>query len=144
MIRTIVTGVDTSETAARAARTAAELAVSLGADLHVISAYGKLEVETFSSGSEEFIASNEGDAEQVANDVVLRLRSDLPSLKVVAAAAGGKPGDALVRYAEEVNADLIVVGNKRVQGIARVLGSIARDVASQAHCDVYVAHTQNA
>src|SRR5690606_28369663 len=40
------------------------------------------------------------------------------------------------------DASLIVVGNKRVQGVAgRVLGSIARDVAAHASCDVYIAHT---
>ena len=50
--------------------------------------------------------------------------------------------EALVSESERLDATMIVVGNKRVQGIAgRVLGSIARDVAAHASCDVYVAHT---
>ena len=65
-----------------------------------------------------------------------------PGLAVTTAALEGKPGEALVRAADKLGAELIVVGNKRVQGVAgRVLGSIARDVASHASCDVYVAHT---
>ena len=39
------------------------------------------------------------------------------------------------------DADVIVVGNKRVQGVSRILGSIARYVAAHAPCDVYIAHT---
>ena len=36
---------------------------------------------------------------------------------------------------------MIVVGNKRVQGLARVLGSVASAVAQHAPCDVYIAKT---
>jgi len=46
-----------------------------------------------------------------------------------------------VREAESLGADLIVVGNKRVQGLGRILGSIAEDVAHHSTCDVYIAHT---
>lgn len=48
-----------------------------------------------------------------------------------------------MKAAEELDAEIIVIGNKRVQGIARILGSIARDVAAHAPCDVYVAHTHS-
>lgn len=141
MTKTIVTGVDGSQTAARAARTAAELASVLGAELHVLSAYGKFEVDKFSSGDEEFVFTTEKDAERTATGTVATLRRDFPGLRITSAPSEGKPGDALVKVAERLDADLIVVGNKRVQGFARVLGSVARDVAAHAHCDVYVAHT---
>lgn len=141
MSRTIVTGVDGSESAARAARTAAELANALGAKLHVLSAYGKYEVDTFSSGQEEIVFTSVKDAERTAESTVIDLRRDFPGLTITSAPSEGKPGEALVKAAERLNADLIVVGNKRVQGIARVLGSVARDVAAHAPCDVYVAHT---
>ena len=36
---------------------------------------------------------------------------------------------------------MIVVGNRRVQGATRVLGSIANDVARQAPCNVLIVHT---
>lgn len=141
MAKTIIVGVDGSETATRAARRAAELADALGSDLHVLTAYGKFEVEKISTGSEEFVFSTEADAEGVAGASLLQLRKDFPTVKLTSAASEGKPGDALVRAAERLDSEIIVVGNKRVQGLARVLGSIARDVASRAPCDVYVVHT---
>ena len=141
MTKKIVCGIDNSPTAAAAARTAAELAVALGADLHLVSAYGKIEAQTVEVGAEEFLVSNEMEADRVTGAVAVELRREFPGLQVEPESSGGKPGDALVHCAERLDADLIVVGNKRTQGIARVLGSIARDVIAHAPCDVYVAHT---
>ncbi len=140
--KTIVTGVDGSDTAMAAAEKAAALANALDARLHVVSAYGKFEQETVKIGSDTMFLSSERDAEEVAAKVAAQLRATHPSLEITTAASEGKPGESLVAAADAVGADLIVVGNKRVQGIAgRVLGSIARDVAAHASCDVYVAHT---
>lgn len=140
--KTIVTGVDGSQTATAAAERAAVLAGALGARLHVVSAYGKFEQETVKIGSDTMFLSSEKDAEDVAAKVTATLRAAYPDVEITSGAAEGKPGEALVATAEALDAELIVVGNKRVQGIAgRVLGSIARDVAAHASCDVYVAHT---
>ena|SRR6478735_3175832 len=144
MTKTIVCGVDNSPTAAAAARKAAELAVAYGGQLHLVSAYGKVESETVEIGSEQILVSNEMEAERIAGAVAVELRREYPGLEVTPWSGEGKPGDALVRAADKLGADVIVVGNKRVQGIARVLGSIARDVAAHAPCDVYVAHTHSA
>lgn len=143
MTKIIVTGVDDSDTAAEAARTGARLAAALGARLHILSAYGNLEAETLNIGTDEILVSNEQEAEQTAHKVVADIRAEYPSVEITHAAAEGRPADALVKAAETLDADLIVVGNKRVQGIARVLGSIARDVAVHAPCDVYIAHTHH-
>jgi nucleotide-binding universal stress UspA family protein len=140
-IKTIVCGVDASETAGAAARKAAELARLAGAHLRLVSAYGKFEAETFVSGEERFVYTTEREAQHVAQRVLAALRQAFPGVQMSAEGADGKPGEALVRVAHESKADLIVVGNKRVQGLARVLGSVARDVAAHAPCDVYVAHT---
>lgn len=141
MITTIVCGVDATSTAASAARTAARIAQVSGARLLIVSAYGKFEEERFSSGDEEFFSTTEKQARNTAEQVLQGLRDAFPEVEITARSADGKPADALVRVAQEESADLIVVGNKRVQGIARVLGSVANDVAAHAHCDVYVAHT---
>ena len=141
MSKTIITGVDGSEAATGAARKAAELATALGAELHIISAFGKFEIETIATGGEEFVVSSMGEAENLTWRVAAEIRRDFPDLTVVATPAEGKPADALLETAERVNADLIVVGNKRVQGPLRVLGSVAREVAAHANCDVYVVHT---
>jgi nucleotide-binding universal stress UspA family protein len=47
----------------------------------------------------------------------------------------------LCEEAARLEASVIVVGNKRVQGAARVLGSIAGDVAKRAPCNVFIVHT---
>lgn len=141
MSKIVVTGVDTSPTAATAARKAAALAGAMGARLHVLSAYGDFEAERISVGAEEFLISNEKSAEGVASDVFTQIRKEFPDLEITYGPAEGSPADALVAAAETLKADVIVVGNKRVQGLARILGSIARDVAAKAPCDVYIAHT---
>lgn len=141
MAATIVTGVDDTETAAMAARTAARLAVALDARLHVLSAYGKFESGSVTSGSETIRFNTEKQASRTASAVVADLRAEFPRLKVTSGPAEGRPWEALVNAAKELDASLIVVGNKRVQGFGRVLGSIARDVAAHAPCDVYIAHT---
>lgn len=140
----VVVGVDGSETASRAARTAADLARARGGALHVVSAYGQRgEVQTVKAEGEEVVLRHLEIAETDAQQEVAALRREYPDLELVAAAADGKPAEALVKYAETVDAGVIVVGNKRVQGLARLLGSVAADVAHKAHCDVYIAHTKH-
>ncbi|MFD6860443.1 universal stress protein [Rhodococcus sp. NPDC060090] len=141
MIKQIVTGVDNSESAFAAARRAAELAVALDAELRVVSAYGKFEAERVEVGGDEFLLSTERSAMELADSVSARLHGEIPTARISTSAEEGKPGEALVRVADNLEADLIVVGNRRVQGPVRVLGSIARDVAAHASCDVYVVHT---
>ena len=141
MTKTIVTGVDGSETAAAAADRAAELAAALGARLHNISASGEVQSETVEVANDKVQLTNESDAQRTAWNEAEGLRSAHPGVLITAAPAEGKPGEALVRVAEEVGADLIVVGNKRVQGLKRIFGSIARHIAANAQCDLYIAHT---
>lgn len=137
----IVTGVDGSEPALQAARTAARLAGKLGASLHVLSAYGRQDVQKVKAENLEFVVHHEQDAQWASTSALETLRSEFPDVDIQAAARPGKPGEALVAAAEDLSAELIVVGNKRTQGLARVLGSIASDVVSRAPCDVYIVHT---
>ncbi|MCV7219836.1 universal stress protein [Mycolicibacterium elephantis] len=54
----------------------------------------------------------------------------------------GAPVDALVELAEEVKADLVVVGNVGLSTIAgRLLGSVPANVARRAKTDVLIVHT---
>ena len=137
----VVTGVDGSETAGRAAATAAALAAAFGGQLVVLSAFDTVEV-SLPDGVGDIVPMSAADiAEQLAEQAIGQLRVDHPALEMTARAVLGQPADALIKVADELGADVIVVGNKRVQGLARVLGSIAQDVARRASCDVYVAHT---
>ncbi len=54
----------------------------------------------------------------------------------------GAPVDALVDLAEEVHADLLVVGNVGLSTIAgRLLGSVPANVARRSKTDVLIVHT---
>ncbi|MFC6152865.1 universal stress protein [Nocardioides yefusunii] len=141
MATSILVGVDDSETARSAALTAAGLAQALQAELHVVSAFGKFEAERYNVGGDEYLVSNHDDAVASAERVANIVRVDFPDLTLHVSAADGKPAEALVRVAEEIDATVVVVGNKRVQGLVRMLGSIASDVAKNAPCDVFIAHT---
>ncbi len=109
-LRTICGLPTVSDAAAAAAWKAADLAVAWGARPHIISAYGRFEAETFDAGSDHLVISNETDAERIAAEVADELRSSHPGLNVTSAASPVKPGEALVREADTLGADLIVVG----------------------------------
>src|SRR5271170_3964546 len=54
----------------------------------------------------------------------------------------GAPVDALVHLAEDVNADLLVVGNVGLSTITgRLLGSVPANVSRRAKVDVLIVHT---
>jgi nucleotide-binding universal stress UspA family protein len=141
----IVVGVDGSEPAAQAALAAARLGAALGSELRIVCAYGRSEPRD-EAGEAVLALDTRPDnarrnAAQAADAAISRIRSFYPSLIVTAHLAAGRPSAALLSAAEEFDAELIVVGNKNVQGASRLLGSVAKEVAKRARCDLYVAHT---
>ena len=134
----IVVGVDRSETARRAADTAAEMASALGADLHVVMCAERERGVERRGGGAAVHSDWLADADQFLSD----LARQLPHGSVTTSVGEGDPAKAICDEAERLGARLIVIGNKRVQGLARVLGSVAGDVMKHAHCDVYVANTR--
>jgi len=58
-----------------------------------------------------------------------------------AAVPGVKAGDALVRYVETHKAQMLVVGNRGMQGLRRLFGSVSNEVTHSAPCDVLVVKT---
>lgn len=153
MTKIIVTGVDSSQTALSAAEKAAELAEGIGAELHVFSAYSTSTGDAVwsaktmergtatSSAYQKLTDSKTIAATQIAKSVAAVLTEHHPDLTVVASAVEGTPAEVLLKKARELNADTIVVGNKRVQGISRVLGSVAMKVAGEARCDLHIVNT---
>ena len=122
-----------------AAHKAAELAISLGAELHVVSAVDKATVEEIPDRPGASLLTSGEVAEAIATEVASRLVNLVPG--VVSNLVYGKPAAALVEEAERLDAGLIVVGNRRVQGVGRILGSVAASVAAHAPCDVYIVKT---
>jgi nucleotide-binding universal stress UspA family protein len=142
MAQVIVVGVDGSETARRAAQSAGTLAAAMGANLHVVTAFSSERALVVGSGSDQLIISEATKAEKIARDIAVSLRSE--RLEVDYFAVHGTPAQALIKQAETHGALMIVVGNRRMRGLGRVLGSIANTVAHNAPCDVYITKTDQA
>src|SRR3954470_19103561 len=126
MIKSIVVGTDGSDTAKKAVQEAADLASKVGAAVNLVSAYVPVSNQRLKE-----------EARQAPDDVQWQVtpREDVDSMlsdaEEAIKKAGGKdvktharegdPADAILDVAEEIGADLIVVGNKGMSGAKRFL-----------------------
>jgi nucleotide-binding universal stress UspA family protein len=133
----IIVGVDRSDTARRAAFTAARLAVTLGKPLHLVMAVSRTNPISGGFGGDSFHA----DWLTSAEEFLAALSGELPAKRITHTVSLSDPATAICDEARRLQATMIVVGNRRVQGLTRVLGAVATDVARQAPCDVLVANT---
>jgi nucleotide-binding universal stress UspA family protein len=138
-VNEIIVGVDGSETARMAAVAAAEMANSYDRPLHIVMSMTRNTAqEVHGGGSETWHVDSVGVAEDLLKDLAGKLNVNTAVTHAVVLA---DPASALCEEASRLDASIIVVGNKRVQGAARVLGSIAGDVAKRAPCNVFIVHT---
>ena len=135
----IIVGIDDSETARRAAGKAAALAAETGSTLHLLTCVPGSESETVGVGSDQVTIDPITDAEGRLQAVA----DALPHDDINVHAYYGDPADVMCDLADRLDARMIVVGNRRVQGVSRVLGSIATQVARHADCDVLIANTKH-
>ena len=135
----IIVGVDGSDTARSAAQIAASLAAATGARLHLVSAYQERPSKAIDGGPGFGMLTSLTQAESLLAGIASELRPTVE--KVTIGVIEGKAAEGVCQVAQETEADLIVVGNKRVQGLSRVLGSVATKILQSSPCDVYVAHT---
>lgn len=142
--KTILVGTDGSTTAEKAVSEAALLAAPTGAHLIVTCVYREPTAEEL-----DFEATTtEGwhiTAVAQAEDLVVRAREIAAKVGVRSegrTVASDNPGQAIVDVAEDVNADVIVVGSLGLTGAKRfVLGSVPNHVMHHAGCDVLIART---
>jgi nucleotide-binding universal stress UspA family protein len=141
---TIVVGTDGSDSSLRAVDKAGHIAAGSDAKVVVATAY--------------FPQSEDQRAADVLKDEGYKMSGNAPIYAILREArdraqqAGAKnveekaivgaPVDALVDLAEEVSADLLVVGNVGLSTIAgRLLGSVPANVARRSKTDVLIVHT---
>ena len=137
-MQTIIVGVDQSETARRAAFAAAKIAAACGSPLHVVMAVSRGKSGEVAVGaSDRWHLDWLSSAEQFLDALV----GELPTSPVTRAVSLHDPATAMCEEAERLEATMIVVGNRRVQGASRLLGAVATDVARRAPCDVLIANT---
>jgi len=136
----VVVGVDDSETARRALDRAALIAKALGEPLHLVMAVRPGVSRMITKGTDEFIIDWVTDAEQQLHSI--KSKAGVP--EATTSVSDQDPATAICGEAESRGANLIVVGNRRMQGASRVLGAVASDVLKHAPCDVLVAKTTGA
>ena len=139
MFKVVVVGADNSITARRAVEAAAEISQIAGGALHIVTAYGS---KLYDEGSrpEEFAHINsEGEVDALLQELsfVAKAKGIEPTLHGVK----GPPAEVIVAKADELGADLVVVGNRGMKGVHRVLGSVPNSVAHGAHCSVAIIDT---
>lgn len=152
--RHIVVGTDGSATATLALNRAASMARLSTSRLTVVTAY-----ERGGPGDQARVAAVERMPEQTMVDDVSWQASAAATAERVARAAveearstgvadasyrveEGDPATMLLEVADEVGADLLVVGSKGMRSLSRfVLGSVPNKVSHRAPCDVLIVHT---
>jgi nucleotide-binding universal stress UspA family protein len=142
----IVVGTDGSETAAEAVRQAVDLAKVTGAQLSIVSAYApvperrvKGEQSAAPADVQHEIGPRE-DVNLVLDAAAAQARKE--GIEVQTHPVQADPADAILNTAEQVNADLIVVGNKGMTGARRYLmGSVPNNVSHHAPCSVIIVRT---
>ena len=151
---TVVVGTDGSDPSMRAIDHAAWIAAAADAKLIIATAY-------VHHGDQVFVHhSDDARGEELLKDEGYKMHGDAPVYELLnnardrAKAAGAKnvevrpivggPVHVLVDLAEQVKADLLVVGNRGISSLkGRLLGSVPGGVTHRAKTDVLVVHTRD-
>ncbi|HEV8634433.1 MAG TPA: universal stress protein [Chloroflexota bacterium] len=138
MFGKILVGFDGSPSAWRALRRAIQLAREHGAELWALSVEEPL--PHYASAAEE-VRAEESEAvayfERLQADA--RREAALHGLALQTEAVRGHAAKAIVEYADQIGADLIMVGQHGHAGVLRrMLGSTSDRVVDTAHCSVLV------
>lgn len=146
LFKRILVGTDGSDSAREAIRQAAELARLSEGELYVVSAYEPVpqrKAELDRGGAPGDVAHEFGPREEV--NFVLDGAASIATeygIEIKRHPRDGDPADAILEVAEEIDADLIVVGNKGMTGARRfLLGSVPNKVSHHAPCSVFIART---
>jgi nucleotide-binding universal stress UspA family protein len=143
----IVVGTDGSERAARAVAEATRLAEALGAHLHIVAAFEPLRGARVAgapdAAAKVWAPLPDAHADAILDAACAAIRQR--DVEVTSHAVAKDPADALLEVAGQVDASLIVVGNKGMHGARRlVLGNVPNKVSHQARCNVLIVATDQA
>jgi nucleotide-binding universal stress UspA family protein len=146
MFSKIVVGTDGSETASEAVSQAAELAKISKSELNIVSAYEPISQAQLREESRDVPGdvANAVNPREVVNVTLDKASAIAKKAKVSVQThpREGDPADAILDVAEEIKADLIIVGNKGMTGAKRfLLGSVPNKVSHHSPCSVMIIQT---
>ena len=135
---TFVVAIDGSEYSRRALNKTAEMAKCYGANVHVISVYDVSKSKNLFN-AEKTIA-NQAEMTSDAVDLIQRSRRFLSDQGISndGMALEGSAPDRIVEYAEEHKADIIIMGQRGVTGLRRLMGSVTTKVLNSTDISVLV------
>jgi nucleotide-binding universal stress UspA family protein len=145
MFDRVVVGTDGSERARRAVDVAAEVARRFGAALELVTVVPERDAIGV-VGASVAVADPTGSTalrKAAALEALEALAKELSGLEVRCHVESGSAAEGILKVAEAVGADCIVVGNRGMTGARRVLGSVPATVAHHAPCHVLVAKTDS-
>ncbi len=145
MFEKVLLATDGSPESARAARMAVELTNSLGSELHVVhvALVPGVHVEPESviydpDFYERMRERGQSDARERLDEQVAKVK-EAGGTVAGAHARVGRPDAEIVHLAEELDADLVVLGSRGLGPLRRALmGSVSDSVVRHAHCPVLV------
>ncbi|MFO0993802.1 MAG: universal stress protein [Hyphomicrobiales bacterium] len=135
-MKKLLVATDGSEHSKTALAFATEMAKLTGASLTI----GLVNVVRGGGRAPYLYAFEDKDAERIVKDAAAQaLKAGVSKVDEVLL-KGREASAAIVHYAESAGVDHIIVGTGDKHGISRLmLGSVAADVASRAHCGVTIA-----
>ena len=149
MYREIVVGTDGSTGALHALDHAIHLAAQETARLHIVTAYRPLTPEEIYQHQRGLSPDKRAEVDEayIVRSMLSAAadRADEASVASQTYARLGHPASVILDVAEEVNADLVVLGNQGAEGSKRfLLGSVPNKVSHHCPCHLLIVHSPQA
>ena len=118
---------------------AVELAKSTGARLHVVAVGRTFPAAVYDVYTEAWREDLRREAQEVLDEQVKKIEEAGGTVAIAHLKMNERRDEAIVHLAEEIDADLIVIGSRGFGGLKRaLLGNVADSVIRHAHCPVLV------
>jgi nucleotide-binding universal stress UspA family protein len=118
---------------------AVELAKSTGARLHVVAVGRTFPAAVYDVYTEAWREDLRREAQEVLDAQVKKIEEAGGTVAIAHLKMNESRDEAIVHLAEEIDADLIVIGSRGFGGLKRaLLGNVADSVVRHAHCPVLV------
>ena len=135
----ILLATDGSSHAELAAMKAVDLAKSTGARLQVVAVGRTFPAAVYDVYTEAWREDLRREAQEVLDAQVKKIEEAGGTVAIAHLKMNERRDEAIVHLAEEIDADLIVIGSRGFGGLKRaLLGNVADSVVRHAHCPVLV------